>query len=241
MKTFATKLFKDWNLWEIVWLSTFSVLSLVLSALFDDTPIGFFAFLTGVLCVVLTAKGSIWSFVYGTVNVLLYAYISWRNGLYGEMGLNLFFFLPTGIAGFLLWKRNIRKSGHLVMKRLSLLSDIGLAVLCAVSIAAMGYVLSKIHGQNTPYVDATTNVLSVIATILTMARFREQWALYIVLDVFTVLMWAMRLASGSPDGLLMTVMWSAYLVNALYGYWNWSRGSRPSATNNAIEEKKHES
>ncbi len=238
MKTIAKKLFKDWNLWEIAWLSTFSALSLVLSALFDETPIGFLAFLTGVLCVVLTAKGSIWSFVYGTVNVLLYAYISRRNGLFGEMGLNLFFFLPTGIAGFLLWKRNIRKSGHLVMKRLSLLANIGLAVLCAVSIAAMGYSLSKIRGQNTPYVDATTNVLSIIATILTLARFREQWALYIVLDVFTVLMWAIRLANGSPDGLLMTVMWSAYLVNAVYGYWNWSRGSRTSATDNAIEENK---
>ena len=221
--------FRGWNAWEIAWLGSFTAISVVLSILFDDTPIGFVAFLTGVLCVVLTAKGSVWSFVYGTVNVILYAYISWRNGLYGEMGLNLFFFLPTGIAGFFLWHRNIRRAGRLVMRRLSLVSDLLVAVGCAAAIAAMGWGLSRIEGQNTPYVDATTNVLSIVATVLTLVRYREQWALYIALDVFTVLMWVIRLANGSPDGVLMTVMWTAYLVNAVYGYWNWSRGSRTPA------------
>ena len=32
------------------------------------------------------------------------------------MGLNLFFFLPSGILGFILWKRNIRKTGQLIMR-----------------------------------------------------------------------------------------------------------------------------
>ncbi len=215
-----------WRPFEIGWLVISLALTVVLSVLFDDTPLGFLASAFGILSVVLTAKGVVWSYVFGVVNVLAYAVIAWRNGLYGEMGLNLFFFLPASVAGFFMWRRNIRRHGSLEMRRLSVPAFAGLLALCGAGIAAMGYGLSLLDGQNTPYIDATTNVLSVAATFLTVARRREQWALYIVLNVFTVAMWSVRLKEGSPDGLLMVVMWSAYLVNACYGYWNWSRGSR---------------
>jgi nicotinamide mononucleotide transporter len=99
-------------------------------------------------------------------------------------------------------------------------------LICLLSIAGMGYVLALNPLQNTPYIDATTNVLSIIATILMMYRYREQWLLYILLNVFTVLMWGIRTANGSSEGPLMIVMWSAYLINAGYGYWNWSRGAK---------------
>ena len=44
-------------------------------------------------------------------------------------------------------------------------------------------------------------------------------------------MWVIRLLHGSPDGILMIVMWSAYLINACYGFYNWSKGVK------ALEEK----
>jgi nicotinamide mononucleotide transporter len=55
-------------------------------------------------------------------------------------------------------------------------------------------------------------------------RFKEQWLVYIVLNLFTVLLWVIRTVEGSGEGLLMIVMWSAYLVNAVYGYYNWNKG-----------------
>jgi len=39
-------------------------------------------------------------------------------------------------------------------------------------------------------------------------------------------MWALRIADGSPEGPLMVVMWSAYLVNSVYGFYNWTKGAR---------------
>lgn len=217
---------KSWKLFELCLLAVSLVMTIVLSFLTGDTPIGFLASAFGIICVVLTAKGSVWSYLFGYVNILAYAYVAWRNGLYGEMGLNLFFFLPTSIVGFIMWKKNIANVGHLVMRKLSVKANVLLGIACVVAIAAMGYALSRIKGQNTPYIDATTNVLSIGATILMMMRYREQWTLYLVLDVFTVLMWVLRMVQGSPDGLLMVVMWTTYLINACYGYWNWSRGAK---------------
>ena len=228
---FFRNTFQSWKPFELIWLGTFIALSVVLTVLFHDSLLGFFAFLFGVICVVLTAKGNVWSYVFGYVNTVLYAYIAYRNGLYGEMGLNLFFFLPSGILGFILWKRNIRKAGQLIMRKLTWRGNLLTAAICIISIAVMGYGLSLIQGQNTPYIDATTNVLSIVAAILTLLRYREQWLLYITLNLFTILMWVIRLLHGSSDGILMIVMWSAYLINACYGFYNWSKGVK------ALEEK----
>lgn len=228
---FFRNTFQSWKPFELIWLGTFIALSVVLTVLFHDSLLGFSAFLFGVICVVLTAKGNVWSYVFGYVNTVLYAYIAYRNGLYGEMGLNLFFFLPSGILGFILWKRNIRKAGQLIMRKLTWRGNLLTAAICIISIGVMGYGLSLIQGQNTPYIDATTNVLSIVATILTLLRYREQWLLYITLNLFTILMWVIRLLHGSPDGILMIVMWSAYLINACYGFYNWSKGVK------ALEEK----
>lgn len=46
-------------------LGTFIALSVVLTVLFHDSLLGFFGFLFGVICVVLTAKGNVWSYVFG--------------------------------------------------------------------------------------------------------------------------------------------------------------------------------
>lgn len=214
----------SWNTFEIIWLSVFSLTAFILSVLWKYNVFNFFVFLSGVLCVVLTAKGKLYSYIAGIFNTLGYAYISYSNGLFGEMGLNLFFFLPTSIIGFCLWKRNIKQEHKLVMRKLNLRHLLIVGLISGVLIYCMGFLLSLIKTQNTPYIDATTNILSITATILTMKRFREQWIFYIALNIFTVIMWTMRSINGSEDGILMTVMWSAYLINAVYGYYNWSKG-----------------
>jgi len=220
------KLLTGWTIFELLWLAIFSMVALMLTIIWNDTFFGFAVFLTGILCVVLTAKGSLWSYAFGLFNTLGYAYIAFSNDLFGEMGLNLLFFLPMTIVGFILWKSNIKKESKLVMQKMSFKSLTGVIGICMVGIIALGFCLSLIKTQNTPYIDATTNILSIVATVLTVKRFKEQWLLYIVLNVFTIIMWSIRTYNGSPDGVLMIVMWSAYLLNAFYGYYNWSKGSK---------------
>jgi nicotinamide mononucleotide transporter len=220
------RLLKNWNTFELAWLGLFMAVAIVLTIIWQDTVFGLLVFITGVFCVVLTAKGSIWSYAFGLFNTLGYAYLAYTNNLFGEVGLNLLFFLPMNFVGFFLWKKNMQSKTNVRMKKMTAKSLIITVVTCVISIAVVGFLLSLIKTQNTPYLDATTNVLSVIATILTARRFREQWLLYIVLNVFTIIMWSIRTVNGSPDGVLMIVMWSAYLVNAFYGYYNWTKGAK---------------
>ncbi|MDR3296434.1 MAG: nicotinamide riboside transporter PnuC [Clostridiales Family XIII bacterium] len=219
------KMLAYWKAWELAWLLVFGLTALWITLVTGDNLFGFVVFLSGVLCVVLVAKGSILNYPAGVVNTLGYAWIALHNGLYGEAGLNLIFYFPMNFVGFFLWRRHTA-GGIVKMRALRPGTALIFAIGCAVLVAALGFGLSLIPSQNTPYIDAATNVLSVAATLLMVRRYREQWICYIALNVLTVTMWAVRMANGSPDGLLMIVMWSAYLVNSVYGWLNWSKGAR---------------
>lgn len=215
---------RQWNIFEKVWLVVFVLIGILLSIVWESTLFQGFVFLTSILCLVLTAKGRLSAFVFGVFNSLGHGYLAFSNHLYGEMVLYLLFFFPTGILGFILWHRNIKKNHGLIMRKLSKKWMGIICILIFVLIWAIGFATSAIRAQYILYVYASTNVLSVVATLLTINRFREQWLLYIVLNLANILMWSIRLYHGNPDGLLMVIMWTAYLINALYGYYNWNQG-----------------
>lgn len=215
---------KKWNLYEITWLSVFSGAAVVLAILNQDSFLGLSTFITGILCVLLAAKGNILTYVFGMYNTFAYAYISYSNGFYGEMGLNLLFFVPMNVLGFIFWKKRLQDD-VVEMRRLHPKAFGYLVLICIFSIAVLGWLLSLIKSQNSPYIDATTNILSIAATLLMTWRYREQWALYILLNIFTIIMWAIRTMQGSSDGLMMIIMWIAFLTNAVYGYHVWTKRS----------------
>ncbi|MEG0591489.1 MAG: nicotinamide riboside transporter PnuC, partial [Lachnospiraceae bacterium] len=56
--------------------------------------IGSLASVSGVICVVLVAKRSMSNYLFGIINVSLYAYISYKASIYGDFLLNAFYYLP---------------------------------------------------------------------------------------------------------------------------------------------------
>lgn len=215
---------RNWSFFELAWIVVFVSAGTVVTVFSKDSLLNYVILLTGILCVVLAAKGNIWNYAFGLVNSLGYAYVSYTNGLYGDMGLNILFFVPTNIIGFVMWQKHLSKDS-VEMRGLKRLHQLFILLICIVAIAVLGFALSHIKTQNTPYIDATSTILSIVATFLMMWRYKEQWLLYIVLNIVTIVMWAIRLANGSTDGTIMIVMWTAFSVNAVYGYMNWKKGA----------------
>ncbi len=180
--------------------------------------------ISGLLCVIMAAKGNIWTYPIGLYNTFSYAYIAYINGLFGEMALNLFFYVPTALIGWFMWRKKLN-GNTVLMRAISNTKRALLFISCISATALLGYGLSLIPTQNTPYIDALTNVLSIFATLLMMCRFKEQWFLYISLNIFTVFMWSLRFANGSEEGLMMLMMWSLYLINSIYGAVKWHIGA----------------
>ena len=63
-------------------------------------------------------------------------------------------------------------------------------------------------------------MISIIANSLMLLRFREQWLLWIIIDMITVVMWIL------VKDFIMVTMWAVYLINAFYGYINWTKMSK---------------
>jgi nicotinamide mononucleotide transporter len=214
--------FSDWSLFEKIWLLSFTAVNIYLYFAFKDTSIGLIASITGMLCVVLTAKGKISNYYPGIINVVFYAYISYGQKYYGEVMLNLMYFLPMQFVGLFLWRRNKSREGYKSEVKIEFMTNRSRFFWSVVSIIATfayGLVLKKMGGKM-PFVDSTSTVLSVIAMILMAARYMEQWILWIIIDVVSIIMWFVVLAEGGNE-ISIFIMWSAYLVNAVYGLVNW--------------------
>ena len=96
MKTKVLSLY-DWFL--IVGVVVTNILYSILSGTIDI--VGSVAGIAGVLCVVLVAKGSIWNYLFGIVNVSMYAYISYKASLYGDAALNALYYVVNNCIQYL--------------------------------------------------------------------------------------------------------------------------------------------
>lgn len=226
---------KHWKPFEIIWLVVFLAIGSWISLNTNDSLFNYLVLITGIGCVVLAAKGHIMTYAFGLVNSILYAYTAYGNQLYGEVGLNLLFYVPTNLIGFMLWKKHLTDS-VVIMKKMTITHSLWIYASCIALIGLLGFLLSLIPSQNTPYIDAATNIIGITATLLMMYRYREQWILYISLNVLTIMMWFIRMVNGSQDGAIMIVMWGAFLVNAVYGYYNWSKRAVTERENVGIYE-----
>lgn len=219
------QIFKNWSKFELYWLGIFSIVGAFLSYIWGDTFFGFTVFITGIICVVLVSRGSIWNYLYGIYNAAGYSWIAFQNGLFGEVVLNAGYYLPMQFIGYFMWRNRIN-DGIVEMKKMTSRNFAIMIIVAIVGILSYGYGLSLISTQNTPYIDSTTTVLSVIAMWLMAKRYAEQWTLWIIVNIFSIIMWSYRFGTGIEGSINMIIMWSAYLVNSVYGYYKWNKGAK---------------
>ena len=224
MKTRILSLY-DWFL--IVGVVASNVIYSVLSGNIDI--VGSLAGLAGVLCVVLVAKGSIWNYLFGLVNVSMYAYISYKASLYGDAALNALYYVPMQFIGWWQWRKrgaslsSSETSGKDVQvqaRRFTWKQRAFLAAGCAAAVIAVGFILEYV-GDPQPFKDSATTVLSIVAQALMALAFMEQWVLWIITNIVSVAMWGVCVARGEAHAALMLIMWIFYLLNSINGFRVW--------------------
>lgn len=220
---------RDWTLFEKAWLALFTIVNIYLFFAFEDSLLGLISSLSGMLCVVLVAKGKISNYYFGIVQTATYAYISYGYSLYGEAMLNGLFYLPVQFIGLYMWSKNrtqrSMRGEDVAVKRLSKKGWMVLILIAVVGSLLYAELLHYIGGQAVR-LDSAAVVLSIIAQILMLKRYAEQWALWIAVNVLSISLWVVTLITQGGNDLNMVVMWSAFLVNSIYGYVNWIRLSK---------------
>lgn len=215
------KLLKSFNLFEWGMILAVIGFTIYFSLISEGVSLWYLiidgiAAISGIFCVVLCAKGKKSQYIWGLLNVVGYVIIAWINKYYGEVMLNALYYLPSQFIGYYLWNKHTDNDNNLEGKKLSLKQSIIFLVLITIGIFGYKLVLDMLDGTGT-LLDSASTVISVVANALMMMRYREQWLLWIIIDAITVVMWLL------VGDFIMVTMWAVYLINAFYGYYNWTK------------------
>jgi nicotinamide mononucleotide transporter len=182
---------------------------------------------TGLVSVYLAARSNIWTWATGLVNVACFFLIFHQVQLYSDMFLQAYFFAAS-IYGWTIWNRQDR-TGLNPIKLLSYRHRIITLLLITVSTGAIGTVISNLHRllpsvfekpASYPFLDTFIAVLSVLATLLLARRLLENWILWIVVDVLSTGLYAVKGVR------LIAIEYFIFLCIAISGLYHWHRLSR---------------
>lgn len=211
------ELFGGWKAFEVVWLFAFVIAQIVVYYYYPDSVLGMIAGISGIICNVFITKGKISNYFFGLIFAYSYFYVSLGANFLGEMNTTLYVYIPAQFIGYFLWKQNMQKADGnetIIAKALSLKGWVALIAFIAIGTLVFVQILNYFGGSSTG-LDGLSTIIVVAAQALMLLRYREQWLLWIALNIISILLWA-----ENPS---MYIMYSAYLLNSLYGYYNWSK------------------
>ena len=189
-----------------------------------DSWYGVVAGIAGCISVVLTAKGRWMMYPIGFIQNFTYTVLAFQNMFYGEV-IEQVFYIVTMIWGMVAWARNMHTNEDgtqdVNTRKFGLAEWLFTIVGVTIGTWLFGRVLVAM-GAAQPYTDAATNVMALFAQILMVKRYREQWVLWLLIDVFCIKMWWV---AGNWSMVAMYVAWTA---NCIYGWYNWTKLNKKS-------------
>ncbi|WP_067702437.1 MULTISPECIES: nicotinamide riboside transporter PnuC [unclassified Erwinia] len=200
--------------------------------------------LAGLLCIWLASQEKIINYAFGLVNVTLFAVIFFQIQLYASLLLQLFF-LVANIYGWYAWSRQTADHQQaLKIRWMGLPKALAWLVVCVVAIALMTRYINPVFAWLTaiavegmqamglavtqptlqpdafPFWDSCLMVLSIVAMILMTRKYVENWLIWVVINVISVMIFARQGVWA------MAVEYVILTLIALNGSWLWIRSAR---------------
>lgn len=206
----------------------------------------------GLLCIWFASKEKIINYLFGLINVTLFAAIFFQIQLYASLLLQVFFF-AANLYGWYAWSRqNEANEAALKIRWLPRSKAFTLAAVCLVAIALMTFFIDPVFAVLThiavgimqslgvaveipqlqpdafPLWDSAMLILSIAAMVLMTRKYVENWLLWVVIDVISVVIYAIQgVYAMSLEYILLTAI-------AVMGSMAWIKsarmtGSRPLA------------
>jgi nicotinamide mononucleotide transporter len=194
-------------------------------------------------CVWLVTRREVLSWPVGLVGVVLFGLLFWQIQLYADVLEQVYYFM-TGVWGWLLWRkvRDDQSDSKVLVRRLPNQERMWWVFGIVICSLVFGSMLTNVHiwfpqiflePASLPYLDAFTTVLSFSAQILLMRRVVENWALWIVVDVLAIGLYAVK------GVLLVAVLYAIFLVLASKGLYDWVHVYRQTKEQALLEKTNH--
>lgn len=187
--------------------------------------------LAGVTSTVLAANGSIWNFLFGTIDVLIYSYMLYKNNQPAQLALHLLYILPMEFIGFFQWRRlGLNKDNTVKARLLPKLYWVNVAVLYLLVMGAtyaFSYYVLKYRGADMVSVkvilDAVITTANIVAFVLMAQAYTEQWYLWVLVNISSITLWALTpvLDPGADYAVIPLIKYIFYMINSINGIRIW--------------------
>ncbi len=212
----------------------------------EDTPqwlaiINFISGLCGIMCVFFCAKANRMNFPFAVVNTTVFMIYLAYFGIWATFWLEAIVYTPLNIISWVRWNKHKDDEDELLAKSKKLklwqhivvfLVIVGIAVLVFFVLSAVaGDTWMKFaikYGWNTTvmkWLDSAIFSIGIVASILELMRYKEQYVWWLITDVIAVAQYAIK---RDP---VYTTKKTIYLIEAFVGFRNWHRLSKRNKTN----------
>ena len=182
-------------------------------------PLELVAVLLGLANIVLLVFRSVWNYPFGIVMVLLYFFVFSEAKLYSDALLQIFF-LVVQLYGWWHWVRNKAETGAIVVETLPVRALLLIAAASLAAIFGWGALMHRFTDASYPWWDGSVAILSVVAQILLARRYIENWAIWILVDLISIGLYAAK-------GLWPTLgLYVVFLIISVLGLIEWRRVRR---------------
>ena len=219
---FAKGELQGWGKYEKIIFPLEIILITLIAIYMKDKTAALISAICGICATITAGKGKISCYMFGMISNICYAYISFKTQLWGHLCLNMLYYFPMQFVGISKWKKHMKQDKQEIYKtKLSDKERIIYSILGLIAIIILYFILQK-FGDSNSIMDSMTTVLSVIAFILTVKRCIEQWYLWSVVNISSVIIWIYAYLNGSHC-FATILMWSTYFVLGLYFLHNWQK------------------
>lgn len=193
----------------------------------------------GVASSVLSANGIIWTFLFGLLDIACCLIVDADNGIWGDFSMHLFYLLPMQIVGIWQWRKRGASGSKQEVKARRLTGRQRWLITGAVAAglaAVYGILIAIKYATVAPeeinrvqvFADASRTTFNIAGQILMSLAFYEQWYLWILVNIASILLWGSTMLSSTASSytVVMFVKYCFYLINSLNGLKIWYNLSR---------------
>ena len=190
------------------------LMQLITFSLTNDSLLSLISGLSGVLSVVFCSQRKIAFYLWSFIQLITYTIICFQLSLYGKLIENAFYFI-TLIGGLFIWKSN-SNDGIVNTKQLT---EKQFAIIIALMLFLIieGTFILQNFNSNQPLLDSTTTVIGIMAQILMILRFKENWVLWFIQDIICIILWM------NVNNYCMVSQYIFCTFNTVYGYYIWNK------------------
>ena len=181
--------------------------------LFDrySTIEGFIMCSLAIISVVLVLLNNSFNYVLYVIVSLIYGYICFEHGLYGEFVTNLIFIIPMQIVGFIRFKEGIPEDVDIEVTPVSK-KYYNLILIVVLGVTYLYSTFLDFLGDPHPILDATLGVVQLFATYFMLKGKGIQWLFWVMTNLLALFVWSQ---TGHHYNLM--IMWMFYFFNSLIG------------------------